>query len=563
MSKKPFQEGLKHFKLGKYSESIEQLTLAIQALKESEVNAYLIYDTRSAAYAKLGNNKAALIDARKTIQIAPERWQGYARAARLFLAVDKIDASLSMITLALQRLKDGDEERKSSLLALRTQVEERQLAMERRQKRLTNHISKLPVELLTEVFQTLVTEDSAALIPLLHVCTHWRQILKFSPRFWSILILGRKKPKEKAAQWIKYSKGRIRELKVKPGLSSATNWPSESLRGLKWDSLSKCELHQWSISSYLHSISQPGAITNLTSLFIDCDPYEPDFDKGFVFAANPQLQHLALHNVPLRSIVPEDDINLSQLLSLSLNNCDLDGPLLHRIVSCASNLQTLQLEFSKITQLVTPADVPSLILPNLSTLHLRCLRSNMFASTDLPSLRILRLYDIVDSVLLARLDAWSHSIKLTELALTGTPIQPPALLRILQASTELQKLEVCKRDNLMNDILTQLSGPAPPTSTQNLTSSTSVSVPVMCPLLTDVNFSDCKDVRTGPLVKFIKSRHPEFISPEIASSGTVVKPVQSLVINGCHLVDAEWLEWMRTKVPRVSCIYMKKSTKFR
>ncbi|KAF9032950.1 hypothetical protein BJ165DRAFT_1357622 [Panaeolus papilionaceus] len=520
MSKKLFQEGLSYFKLAKYNESIEKFTLA---LKESEANAYLIYDTRSAAYAKLGNNKSAIIDARKTIQIAPERWQGYARAARLFLAVDKIDASLSMINLALQRLKDDEEDRRASFIALRKQVEERQLILERRQKRLINHVSKLPVELLTEVFQLLTTEDPTAIVSLLHVCTHWRQIIKSSPSFWSTLTLGRRRPKEKAVQWIKYSKGRIRELKIKPGLSSSSGWPSESLRGIRWDSLSKCELHQWNIASYLNSISQPGVITNLTSLFLDCDPYEPNFDKAFIFTANPHLRHLRLHNVPLRS--------------------------------------SLQLEFPKVTLLQVPPDVPSLDLPNLTTLHLKCVRTHIFMSTTLPGLSILRLYDVVDNAIMTQLNIWSiEGLKLTELTLNGTPIGAGNLLRILSTSPELRKLEICRRDNLINDVLTHLSTPlleAPGSTTATSTPN------ILCPLLTDVNFSHCKDVRTGPLVKFIKSRHPEYITSEGSTSSAVIKPVQSLVVDGCDLVDPEWIEWMRTKVPRVSCIYMKKTAKFR
>jgi hypothetical protein len=57
---------------------------------------------------KLGKTKAALQDAKRTIDLAPEQGQGYARAASLFLVMWRYDASLKVVSLTIGKLKGED-----------------------------------------------------------------------------------------------------------------------------------------------------------------------------------------------------------------------------------------------------------------------------------------------------------------------------------------------------------------------------------------------------------------------------------------------------------------------
>ena len=52
---------------------------------------FQLYDSRASAYLKIGNIGAALLDAKSVIELAPEQWQGYYRAAQGFLRSIKLD----------------------------------------------------------------------------------------------------------------------------------------------------------------------------------------------------------------------------------------------------------------------------------------------------------------------------------------------------------------------------------------------------------------------------------------------------------------------------------------
>ncbi|KAF8177037.1 hypothetical protein BJ912DRAFT_694357 [Pholiota molesta] len=111
MSKKHFQQGLILYKNGDLQQALEQFNKAIDNGAQDN---YLMLDTRAAVYAKLGETKKALKDAKKTIEVAPDQWQGYSRAAQLFITVNKPEASLTMVKLGLSKLKEEHTERRAS-----------------------------------------------------------------------------------------------------------------------------------------------------------------------------------------------------------------------------------------------------------------------------------------------------------------------------------------------------------------------------------------------------------------------------------------------------------------
>ena len=116
--------------------------------------------------AKLVQNKKALEDARATIRVAPERRQDYTRAARLFLNCSRIDASMTMVSMALDKLGEENTERRETLLSLQADIRNAQKQIESRR---SDHFRKLPVEIFGEIVRMVIQHDPNLLLPLSHV----------------------------------------------------------------------------------------------------------------------------------------------------------------------------------------------------------------------------------------------------------------------------------------------------------------------------------------------------------------------------------------------------------
>jgi len=63
-----------------------------------------MFDTRAAILEKMGILEEALMDCKRVIDAIPSSWQGYARAARIFLKLKKPESSLKMASLAIERM---------------------------------------------------------------------------------------------------------------------------------------------------------------------------------------------------------------------------------------------------------------------------------------------------------------------------------------------------------------------------------------------------------------------------------------------------------------------------
>jgi len=94
-----------------------------------------------------------------------------------------------MVEMALDRLKDHENERRASLMDLEAEVRLAQQTLERHRSRTIDHVGKLPIELFGEVARIVVEDDQSALVTLLHVCRHWRAVVESSPQLWRTLIL--------------------------------------------------------------------------------------------------------------------------------------------------------------------------------------------------------------------------------------------------------------------------------------------------------------------------------------------------------------------------------------
>ncbi|KAJ6559105.1 hypothetical protein DFH09DRAFT_1316868 [Mycena vulgaris] len=192
---------------------------------------YTVYDSRAALYERQGKSKNALQDVKNVIKLAPAHWQGYARASRLFLGVRKLDEATTMADMALSRLDPSDSKRRQKLNELKQEILEHR-------RRQVYHFGKLPVEIITVIFEMVVDLDWSQVLTIWSVSKHWHIIALNTPNLWSTLVLTHRHPVRHAQRWVKRSKGRVRELSLRSTLPRFT----VNLDGLHWDHLRLCKL---------------------------------------------------------------------------------------------------------------------------------------------------------------------------------------------------------------------------------------------------------------------------------------------------------------------------------
>ncbi|KAF8967026.1 hypothetical protein BDZ97DRAFT_561623 [Flammula alnicola] len=561
MSRKHFQQGLTYYKAGNFKEALDQFNKAIE--NGGQTN-YTMFDTRAAVFSKLGETKEALKDAKKTIEVAPDRWQGYARASRLFLQARKFDASLTMVRMGLSKLKEQDTTRRASLLSLEVEVVQAQQDAERRRQRFSDHMGNLPIEIFGEIARLVVQQDHTDVISLSQVSKHWRHVIHNSPYLWDVLILGRRRPTQKAKLWIERSKGRIRELSVQSRTLMDFLQFDETLLDLQWEHLRILKAQSWDVSAYLRSIGKLYALTNLQHLEIENDFGDMAFPPG-----DPSfLQHLAISRTILSLDTFESIVaSVRTLKSLTLESVAVEGRRhFSELLEVNPMLETLSLSSLNIR-------FNSLDLSHLTSLELRNVIIEPTLLIDVPELRILRLEGrtpFVDSLMQCLVEKSSpDGLHLTEIVLRSCVFDSNSVLPLLQISPELQILEVSNVVQLATPIIETLAASYSARQAGHILRDPSVDSsanPILCPNLMHVNFSRCTDVQTGPLVRMVKSRLPPAgDSQDTATSGAEakVKRLISLAIDECPNVDSTWLPWFRSNVQSVSCVYMKKKAKFR
>jgi len=205
-------------------------------------------------------------------------------------------------------------------------------------------------------------------------------------------------------------------------------------------------------------------------------------------------------------------------------------------------------------------------MPRLSSLEVRGIAPRPIFDCYMPALRVLRLDSLalpLDRVLNKM--ANESDIHLEELLLRSCRfVDSQSVIVLLQNSPDLRFFEVSNIAYQATSIIEALAASFPTSNPSPILRSPadpSVGMPVLCPYLTNVNFSSCPDIRTGSLVRLVKSRLPldESDHQELeARQPPDTKRIVSLVMDCCPLVDADFLSWFRQKVANVSCAYVKK-----
>jgi len=565
---KSFHKGLEFYKAGKYQEALGHFNevislilfmsrhrfIPLQAVDYGGQNLYQILDTRAAVHAKLGQYKEALKDAKKTIDLAPERWQGYARAARVFFQLNRVEPAQVMITMALEISKEP--ERRASLLSLQEEIQSLRNALDMQRKLFTDHISQLPIEVFGEIARILVEEDHTSLIPLLHVCKRWRTVIENSPHLWAKLVLTSQRPKPKAKLWIERTNGNVKELVVNSSASLSSNWPGNSLDGLQWDNLLVFHSQQWSFLPYLRYIGKEAAVTKWMKITV-----ESTNDFRPLLRGPSSLHSLSLNQVRVDIDGTKLCEHIIGLRSLTIRHCYSSTGEWVNVLKANPLLE--RLELCSIVPSMTFGC--TLELDHLTTLDVSCTVPIEIFTARMPHLRKLSLY-------LPRYEPdlfFRHLIDtlvggLTELKLRGCRLSDSnSLLLLLRSSPNLEVLEYSGVTFGVALLLNALAAHyTPPTSSELRflpDDPPSDPPPILCPKITHVNFSRCPEVQAGVLMRLIKSRLIGDHSPmQTTSQIQDISKIESLIIDSCPNVEKEWLGRMQVLVPHVSCRHPRK-----
>jgi F-box/TPR repeat protein Pof3 len=512
-------------------------------------DSFIVYDSRAAVHEKLGNNKAALIDAKKVVDTAPDRWQGYARSARLFHALNKDEAAIKMIDLALERIKPDDAQRLQELNTLKSQATDALTAAdERRRARIAKtayHIGKLPVEIFAEILGIVVAADHAHILKLSHVCKHWRGIAIKTPLLWQTLVVSKHRPTIKVQLWMERARAHILHLSFHHNIPEM-DWPSilSELSSLSW-----CGLRSLAASGslfsrlydLLHQLSKTEAISRLEHLDISgCPGFErflPDFEDSHldtlkVANFTPSMGGLwsRVHRLKTMTI----EAGWIKILPALTANQSLENLVLSNLVPIPmqsggddraelSNLQCLKLfniaSVSSITRVI--------VAPNLRVLHLFNIghSSDVLEFAHADPLRALR-----------------------ELRVGSCTTTASSLITLIAGAPVLETLQISGIHGVVNDVLDFICGTHLNDQQQDV-----------CTVLKHVDLSSCGDLLTRNAYSLVKTRLRTYqpVTVDGVQPGCRAE-IESLRLDGCPLMEAEMLPWFRGKVRVFSCVYMTK-----
>lgn len=507
----------------------------VQALRVGGDREYTVYDSRAAIYERQGKPKNALQDVKNVIRLAPTHWQGYARASRLFLAVRKFDEAATMADMALARLDSNDSLRRRKLEELKVEV----LDHRRRQ---IYHFGKLPVEIITAIFEMVVASNWTRVLTIWAVSRHWHDVALNTPNLWSTLVLTKRHPARHAQRWIERSKGRIRELSLRSTLPHST----VNLDKLSWSHLRICRLENHNIVGYVGGESKLYKLSTLEDLHVqEASP----ICNALLSIPESKLRRLTWDGPRFSWDVLA--ANHRNLTSLEVRNSLIPPSLAEVMVVLESNPMLEQLimvlDSSGPMSLASP---PPLTLPNLHTLHLgNTPWVHFFTAVTTPSLETLRLSQIRRIGLVPLID---QRPKLISVALNSCIVSPTDLLVLLHSSPTLQSLELTRLDAVSSLVV------------EALVDHTGLESPI-CPVLDQLDISYCQDIKTAPIVALLNSRNPQ-AEPTVGPAGVdqelsagAIQPlarIRTLKADGCPQIQANFIPWIRARVEIFSCVYL-------
>jgi F-box/TPR repeat protein Pof3 len=472
-----------------------------------------------------------------------------------------------MVNMALDRIKADDTKRRVDLSKLKNDVLEMQRQIDEHKRRIQYHFGKLPTEIFAEVFRILITEDHAQLLTLLHVCKRWRDIVWHTPMLWDTLVITRRNPTRKVALWTKRSNGRIRELRVRGGVLLDLDWSFDSLRDLKWDRLRVCKVEAWDIAHYLESISMTHILSNLEELQIN-DTSAPLSHRDTLFTANSGLRALTMDHC--RFSWSGLSGYVQNLTYMAIHSCD-GGSGMFLALETNPNLETLVIESSHSSSFSPISCRNPLLLSKLTHLEVEGAdASDIIEQISFQYLQVLRIRRATRSLDFGLSDPSGRGLaSLTELCVSRCSATPSIIITLLQETVSLEMLELSHLSYTVNQVIEALATPLITSTDSPLSvpaNSDSTVMRMICPSLARLDISHSPDIKTGPLVRLIRSRLPTITrsnDPVDSPLTHTVARIVSLKADGCPLIDPDWLPWLRKNVPIFSCIFMTKKNSWK
>ena len=526
----------------------------------------MLYDSRASAYEKKNRLRDALRDAKKTIDIAPQQWHGYFRSARLFAALGQTDAALRMCSLALERLGDASkhEARRRELVDLRQHLEAQTRCP----------VSGMPVELLLTIFRL-----SNKPVVISHVCRRWREVALSQSTLWHSLELAApaKKALLRAQEWHRRSCGRIVKLNIHR-LLGANVFAFESddmhpddrarfteilatIRLLDWTKLKESHMEEVDVESFFYALSHS---TGFVHQHLETLTASYDYPSGVVFG---RLEYNELPWESLRTFnITNGRCNWVQL-STSMRHLTSfeykDGGNIgipaefHRFLQANPGLEKLVVELPQWHPEVE-------VTESLTLAHLRhvefsgivpfIVKSGNFS---LPLLQIMRMTKLKYATsMLSELfkDEGTSFAELVELTARFCTLGPQVLTSVLLRAPKLETL-TCT-GNLINAVAESL------TTRPASEDPDAIDLPILCPALGVLNFSQSPNLKTGPVMRIVKERIALATSQDSRryqlpghDGYREVSCIRALRVDECPHIEAELLPWFRKNVPQFSCRY--------
>ncbi|CAG7852207.1 SubName: Full=Uncharacterized protein {ECO:0000313/EMBL:CCA67651.1} [Serendipita indica DSM 11827] len=539
--KKRFEAGVAAFKKGDYKDAVDHFSAVIDA----QTPGHMALESRAACYQEMGRYKEALLDAKRIIQLFPDKHNGYSRSSRILTIMGHYDRAVSLARTALQKANTRDPKSSAKVQqVLDAAIEAQQANLEK--LRLSEcHVNKLPFELLACVFDELVLPGDMHPMRLAHVCRMWRGVLMSMSHIWSKLVLDGKgkRFKSKVDFWMERSKGRIQDLHIRH-LPSFLVW----LEAYGNNSLPFVD----------HVTVNFGSdVVNLKPIFrFDANPLSltwtgSSHDRGvprrLLFTplqSHPyRLRELELDNIKLLWQIEAPQ--LEDLTKLVIMNTRIDVEELIPILEKSRRIQTLHVS-PDLRGSSTNLPKERILLPNLASLGLSrsCL---LLTYIEVPELRNLNLQFI----------SLKHAFELL------SPVQPPLTTLAAQECADAYQAQLPLVDSLTSLSLSSMSMPYDQIVGRLAAGE--------CPLLTELSLSRV-DISTGALVRLIKARNPpqeptnaqdksvtedtkEAAKETENKTGNEVKFARLGVLNldRCPNIDSEMLPWMRSRVKKVIC----------
>jgi F-box/TPR repeat protein Pof3 len=549
--------------------------------------------------------KDALKEVKLALRQEPKRWELYARAARLFVAIENEKSALAMLDhaercLANQPLPVDEASRTKQASIKRGLKQLRQQANALSDiilGRSICHIAKLPVEMLESVFALLVYNEQRYTVLLSHVCIHWRALCLSNPSFWYTLkVEAHFKILVRIHEVLKRSHNRITHLDLAQGVHLTHRGILQThLGSLQWNALRKLSIvtdgRIWSqLRVLLAEACDAGYTGNLVELSISAGEGSRNvtlYDHS-IDGLREDGESKAHEDTTDNSADEEEEMDpqmRSQVRHLTVTGCCFNHV---DTVRAYHDLLSLRLK----DYLWEPEDLDLVGFlcrsPNLESIALEgtyritiAPRENVLTFTKLTALRatitpsvshLLHCIDVPNLVVLDLRSTAPHHHLVYAIALLSANMGLPCLeelhiqhcagidaghLRKLFAnSPRIRTLQLSHITQGVKDVVTWLGradqGKIP------------------CPRLKHANFSDCPDITTSPLVALVKAHLPQ-PSPQSGTSSSPtdcpledskeeyrVTPLSSLIVDGCPLIEAEALPWFKDRLKTFSCRYMTK-----